>query len=268
MKVKKNTTTIGKQNTSNAASYINSGNNKTFYYFLKEKLEHGSDSGFTLIEMLVSAFIMVIILVLTLTVFVTYNQSFNNTLSLQKVQLQAEQAMNSLAAMIRSQEPCPGGSQTFANDVVYTPATNTLEFPTPFPNRSYTSTTGGSPTNIAEVTIVLSTTTDILTGTVTPCANYNGNSYNPISATNVSGLGVSFVNTATVGGVQKWDSANPPTLSSSYGSSTVGIQLTLDLSSMGQQIALINSGYFVNVFCSSSTGGAVSVPSGGGGCVI
>ncbi len=235
------------------------------------------DSGFTLIEMLVSSFIMVIVLVLTLMVFITYNQSFNATLSMTKAQLQAEGGINDLASMARSLTQCPPSTSTGTSPaaIVYpapSPApSNSIELTVPFPKRTFTDASTSTTTDVEVVIVSLDATTNQLTATASACPGFTATGATPsensvISIDHVKSISYVFYNAKTDGsGNMIWTGSNPPTTSASPTLTTIGIQMTLGVGIDGQNITLQNSGYFVNLFCNNSGN---YPPPGAGGCVI
>ncbi len=241
-----------------------------------------SEGGFTLIEMLVSSFIMVIVLVLTLMVFVTYNQSFNATLSLTKAQLQAEAGMNSLASIVRSISDCPPATSTATMTPPYQyPASspnppNSLLIMTPFSNRTFKNSTTGTTTDVEQVVVSLNSSTHILTAIATPCPGFTATGSTPstnevISIDHVMNLTYTFYNaTSSQPGEPEWTSAVTPSPSTkpAFTSSliTVGIGMSLVVGDAGHNIALQNTGYFINLYCSDVT--QTQPPPGAGGCVI
>ncbi len=226
-----------------------------------------SEEGFTLLELLVSTFILSIILSITVSMFVVYNTSFNASVSLSKAQLQGEIAMNSLASYARSSIPCPNSTSEV---ISYSQATPSLAISAPFTHYTFNSVaTPVTTTDIGVVTITLDKATNDLTASITPCPGYTGIRLNPVSANNVTSLTFGFVEAQTNGiGEPIWTSTNPPSITSSpltpYSSDNIiGIQFSVQISVSGVSVTLTNTGYFNNFFCQGT-----SAPPGAGGCVV
>ncbi|NNN22478.1 MAG: prepilin-type N-terminal cleavage/methylation domain-containing protein [Acidimicrobiales bacterium] len=226
------------------------------------------DQGFTLLEMLVSTFILSIILAVTVSMFVVYNTSFNASISLSKAQLQGETAMNSLTSYARSSIPCPLNTVALIN---YNPTTPLLAISAPFPRYSFTNTaTPTTTTDIAVVTISLNKSTGNLKAAITPCPGYTGQTVYPVSVSNITSASFGFIEAQTnASGDPIWTSSNPPSITSSpktpySADNIIGLQMSIQVSVSGVSVTLVNTGYFNNFYCQGT-----SPPNGvGGGCVI